>query len=218
MIFAGGGVDDAHVEVVMRRRTGVRSRVRPRPMWWSWPLMRCVTLPALTRSWRMHPLAIPTAHRVPYLGSKMCWCDLWREGRRLRAEHAQPLPPKGPAIYERVVVIRSLRVTSVEVPEQPVGERTATGLPEWRRQGPELRHRKERVLEMCRPTIVSCEVVGMSCSDCHELVTAEVIVGHHHEVDVTRGVEVAHGKGPNQVHPYEVPRACALQCKGVLGQ
>ena len=51
-----------------------------------------------------------------------------------------------------------------------------------------------------------------------ELLATELIIRHDQEVDVTRRIEVAHGKRPNQVRPDEVPRAGTLQGVGVLDQ
>ena len=55
--FAGGGVDDADVQVLDEHQDGVRAWVRPMPMWWSFPWTRRVTLllpstrSVRTRSW-----------------------------------------------------------------------------------------------------------------------------------------------------------------------
>ena len=51
--FAGGGVDDADVQVVDEHEDGGSGVVRPMPMWWSFPPTRRVSLPSVsTRSVR----------------------------------------------------------------------------------------------------------------------------------------------------------------------
>ena len=45
--LAGGGVDDPDVQVLDEHQDGVRAFSEPAPMWWSFPLTRRVSLPAV---------------------------------------------------------------------------------------------------------------------------------------------------------------------------